>query len=366
MTENGDGPRRHDEPLVPPKDSSLIFDNHPEFFETFDRESNQKKKEAQGIINGIKNYPDLIAKIQDKTKPFRVLLVGPAGGKVEIPVLSYITGLRGGQENIAIQGVDPAVQSNAQFISNLHASGLDDLDVAWHNGNFESFSSSDPYDLVLAVQAFQYIGEWLQDSRSVTENNSLSKMKDLAGDKGVAAIVIQSAEGDVNVVRNMSHITQTVTGKGKSHEPSSEDIAARMWAIGASGKYSRVNWVLNISSLFPRHQGNFLPDEDAADFFEPDETGKQLLSFLEREVWEETSEEYRNMFRNNFIRNYAPSMTIDTPKGKVWEGIDDYLWLTNLQPQSDVDLHDTLYLIPGDQGKDIRRARGLPELSDAA
>ncbi len=253
------------------------FQNHKEWFAAFLKNTDQKAVQKKVILQSLQtNFPYIWQKIQDPTYTFKASFIGVGSGAVEISLVNEWGKAKGAQNHFEIFCEDPSLQMRDEFFAAAEKGGIKEHVVEYSLIPFEDATYVPPQaDLALASHVWYYIKSWRGVERS---NNALVKFAQIFSERsGVGLITLHSRTSDRYEISSdyASHF-------GLEAELAGEEVDAELNNLGIQHKCEIVESHLNIESCFDHS------------IFNPNEEGKQLLSFILRAPWDLLSEEVQD------------------------------------------------------------------------
>lgn len=166
-------------------------------------DSAEKEYIAQTIIEIKKHFK------AQKTKKIKILDIGAGAGHSTIPLLKKLS------EEFIIEYdyLDVSTNQKKEFIKEIKKQQLKNLLNNFWISSWESFSEKTKYDLILSYHSWYGIENWKNKKL-----NTLLKIKNYLGSKGIGIIVLNSKES----------ITQQIMAENSQGIISSEDIIESM------------------------------------------------------------------------------------------------------------------------------------------
>lgn len=263
--------------------SQEAFRDKKEWFNAFLRATDQKSVLKKTILETLQQkYPHVWQDIQNPQKPFSFLFLGAGNGGIEIPLMQAFLEARGSKENFSIFCEDPSLQMKEEFYGNAEKAGIDSL-IEEYNLQLLEDPAYQPKaaNFVLASHVWYYINNW---KNVPYQENALVKFYELIQAKGVGLITLQSCTSD-----RYTFLATYADLIGQKHDVCGEDLVAEYDRLAIAHSTTIMEAHTSLESCFQN------------DIFNPQQEGKNLLSFFLRAPWDDLSPEIQEKLKEKIL-----------------------------------------------------------------
>ncbi|KAA8881863.1 class I SAM-dependent methyltransferase [Nocardia colli] len=248
------------------------------------RHTDHMQVQLHATVDGIQRHAPMTWQLSmDREREFYASFIGAGNGDFEIPLIQSLAARRGAVDGLLVYCSDISPTGRAEFLARARTAG-----VGTAVQQYEIVSFEDPghrpqrADLLIAADVWHHIERW-RDIPDIF--NSLVKFQHSVRDRGAGLITLASKRCDR--YRLAAHLA--AIGLRTVPEPPGEAVAEECALLGLPYRTELVEAHTDLSACFDGEK------------FQPDQEGRQLLTFLLEVDWDELPEFAKNSVERKLL-----------------------------------------------------------------